>query len=175
MIRPSRNTRIVIALTAVLLLAAAILAVLNADYVRERRDAQSNATFSVAVDGATHTITMDDILALSPAAVTASYNPSDREAEAREYTGVALADIFTSLDIDASGYSSVTFMAADGYASAISAEDARDASNCYIVFEENGVSLGAKEDGGTGPFMMIMAKDVFSQRWCKFLLEVMLK
>ncbi|MDZ7837619.1 MAG: hypothetical protein U5N58_06515 [Actinomycetota bacterium] len=45
----------------------------------------------------------------------------------------------------------------------------------YIAIEKDGQPLGDKDSGGSGPYQIIVKKDTFSQRWCKFLVELELK
>jgi hypothetical protein len=42
----------------------------------------------------------------------------------------------------------------------------------YIVYAIDNKPLGKKEDGGAGPFELVIKNDPFSQRWCKFVSEV---
>jgi len=89
--------------------------------------------------------------------------------------GAVDKSVFDYLGIDYSSAKSVSFTAADGYASALTIAEALDEENCFIVFDEDGKPLGTKENGGSGPYMMILPNDQFSQRWCKFLLEIEIK
>jgi hypothetical protein len=172
----NKNTKIVIAVIIVLTVTVVIFAILNRDNIAERKAMQDSGTFIItAVDGTRYNVTMYDILSLNPHVIDANYKKSGKEPVQKQYTGVSLKRLFDYFDIDYLLTKSVSFTAADGYASAISIDDALDENNCFIVFEEEGEPLGTKESGGKGPFMMILANDQFSQRWCKFLLEVEIK
>ena len=172
----NKNTKIVIAIIAVLTVTVAILAVLNQDYIAEKKAIQDSGTFIItAIDGTRYTVKMDDIMRLDPHVIEANYKKTDKAPVIKQYTGVSLKSLLDSFDIDYLIAKSVSFTAADGYASAISIDDALNEDNCFIVIEEEGEPLGTKESGGKGPFMMILATDQFSQRWCKFLLEVEIK
>jgi hypothetical protein len=105
----------------------------------------------------------------------ANYKKSGQAATNRTFQGVSLKAVVERMGIDYSRYVSVSFLAAAGYASALSIVEAMDDGNCYIVIAEENKPLGTRESGGSGPFMMILANDQFSQRWCKFLLEVNLQ
>jgi hypothetical protein len=168
----SRNTKIVVAAASVLALTVTVLAWLNRGNVEEKRHFQDNGIFLVNAGGEQYTVSMDDIMKLGPRFIDANYKPSGRDPVQRQFTGISLKSLFDYLDVDYSSARSVSFTAADGYASAISIADALDELNCCIVFEEGGTALGTRESGGSGPYMMILAKDQFSQRWCKYLLEL---
>jgi len=168
----SKGTKAVFVTAAVLIAVVAVFAVLNREHIAPKKEAQEAGFFIIHADGQEFAVSMDDILALSPFDITANYKPSGREPVTRIYQGVSLKSIVESLNIDYSGYRSVSFLAADGYASAISLNEAMDGGNCCIVISLDGEPLGTREDGGSGPFMMILPDDQFSQRWCKYLLEV---
>ena len=171
----SRNTKIVMAAAAALLAAVAVFAWLNRGSVAEKKATQDSGTFLVTYGDIQYTVSMEDIEALDPRTIDANYKKSGKNPEPRQYTGVPLVSVFDFLGIDCSAASSVSFTAADGYASALPIADALDEESCYIIIAEGGAPLGTKESGGSGPFMMILALDQFSQRWCKFLMEVAVK
>jgi len=171
----SKNAKIVFIASVALAALVVVFALLNRSYVEPRREAQRTGVFYFLADGERHAVSREDIESLSPFAIDANYKTSGMPAQNKTYRGVSLRAIAESLGIDISAYGSVLFTAADGYASVLSAGDALDSGNCYIVIEEGGLPLGTLEDGGVGPFMMILAHDAFSLRWCKYLLEVSLR
>ena len=164
-----------IILSVLLAIVVAVFAWLNREYVSERREAQRGEVFFVRAGEEEFTISMEDITALSPADITTNYKTTGQAAETRVYQGVSLKAVLDSLAIDYLSFSSVYFFAADGYASSISITEAVDSGICFIAVALNNKALGTKESGGSGPFMMILPNDRFSQRWCKFLLEVTLQ
>jgi len=172
----SRNTKIVIIIIIILTVAAAILAFLNRENIAEKKAMQDSGAFIILSNGDKNIVAMDDIVSLNPRIIDANYKPSGNNTPVKkQYTGISLKSLFDYYDINYSSAKSVSFIAADGYASALPIADALDENNCFIVFEEEGELLGTKENGGKGPFMMILANDQFSQRWCKFLMEVKIK
>ena len=169
------GTKLVIISVAVLCAAVAVFAFLNRENIAAKKEAQEGGFFYFYAGDEEHTVTMEDIEALSPSVIKANYKKNGKESETRYYSGVSLRSVAESLGIDVSGYSSAAFSAADGYASALTITEAMDGENCCIVIAMGGEPLGTKEGGGSGPFMMILPNDQFSQRWCKFLIEVRLK
>ena len=171
----ARGTKLVIVISVLLALIVAVFAYLNREYISVRKVAQDKGVFILRAGGEEFTVSVEDIFALSPVDISANYKTTGRAAETRTYQGVSLKTLIESLGLDYSGFSSVHFFAADGYASALTMAEAMDSGNCYIAVSLNNKPLGTKESGGSGPFMMIRPNDRFSQRWCKFLLEVTLQ
>ncbi len=167
-----KSTLFVIIAVALLVVVVVVFALLNSDGVAEKRKYQDDAEFLIKAGDQTYVVTMEEVLSLNPVEIEAIYKKSGKEPETRNYTGVPFADLVQLKSIDISSYTSVSFTAADGYASALPIEDAMNASDCYIIIAEAGEPLGKKEDGGSGPYRMILPNDQFSQRWCSFLMEV---
>jgi len=156
---------IVIAVIAALAVGVAVLAVLNGKTAIAKKQLRSDAAFLIVAGGMEYRVTMEEFLILEQREIEANYKKSGKDPETRVYTGAPFAEILRLKGIDAGGFNSAAFAAADGYASALPMEDALDEANCFI----------AADDGDDGPFRMILAKDQFSQRWCKLLTDVTLK
>ena len=171
----NKNTKLIIIITAGLIVVVAVFAFLNRENIAGKREAQESGIFFLNDGGREITVTLEDIEALSPFTILANYKKSGQAASTRTFQGVSLKAVVERMGVDFSAHTSVSFIAADGYASALTLAEAMDDGNCYIVIAEENRPLGTRESGGSGPFMMILAKDQFSQRWCKFLLEVNLQ
>ena len=165
-----KSTIVVIAVIAVLAIGVAVLAALNGRDAAGKKQLRDDAVF-VILDGRAQPavtlaeVTMEDFLSLEQRGFEAIYKKSGKDPETRSYTGAPFAEVLRAKGIDPAGFTAAAFSAADGYASAISMEDALDGEGCYI----------AAEIGDDGPFRMILPKDQFSQRWCKMLVDVTLK
>ena len=160
-----KSTIAVIAVLAVLAVGVAVLAVLNGRDAKEKKLLLDDAVFLISANEIEYRITMEDIEALGPREIEANYKKSGKDPESRAFTGVPFAALLRHMGIDTEGLRSAVFSAADGYASALSMERALDENNCFIVID----------DGDEGPYRMILAKDRFSQDWCKLLTDVTLK
>lgn len=169
-----KQNKIVLACVCALLVVIAVFAVLNRENVLLKRQMVESGSFRIVSGEQVYTVSMKDIEALNPAEVAANYKKDGKAPIGKTYTGVPLKRVLDSVGADVSSAKSVSFTAADGYASAVPIQDALNEESCFIVIREGGEALGSKETGGSGPFMMILAQDQFSQRWCKFLLEVTL-
>lgn len=165
---------IIISIVVVLLLAAvAVFAVLNAGDLEKKRTLEANALISVLADGEELAeIDSDLINSLEIKDFSATKDTSETGPEQVSYTGVAIMDILEALDIEPQKYSSLVARAIDGYTVAFNMEEVSSPDNIYIVFKEDGEFLGTKSEGGKGPYMIVVREDQFSQRWCKFLIEL---
>lgn len=87
-----------------------------------------------------------------------------------EYTGVPLKNLFLDAGLSLDNKDAVIVTAADGYSVAIEIGKVLEDDNVYIAYLREGEPLGTKEEGGNGPYQIIISKDAFSQYWCKFAL-----
>jgi len=168
--KQSKGTKIVIITIVVLAVAVVILAILNYSNLAERLALQESGTFLLTVEGYTHTVSPDDLNAIGGVDVSAS-----SRGEQRNFTGVPLAGVFTHFDIDYSGASSVAFRSIDGFTTAVSIAEALDYTNVFVVFREDGEPLGTMNDGGIGPYMVVVVRDSFPNRWARYLMEVIVR
>jgi hypothetical protein len=168
----SRNTKIVVIAAAALTIAVAALALLNMGNVAELRALQESGEFIAEAGGVQYTVSIDDLEAIGPRVISANYKTNLMPAVPKQYTGVSLASLLEYLGADITGAGTVRFFAADGYVSAAPIADALDGDNCFIVYMESGKPLGTMESGGMGPYMVVFVNDIYSQRWCKYLLSV---
>lgn len=160
---------IIIGILVVIIAGAAYL---NAGSLKSKKASQDNATFTIKSGDQTCTVDMNSIKNMGKQTFDANLKSNGKAPVKHTYTGVPLKTIFENKKINTNGKTKVIVKAADGYTSAITMNEAMDDSNVYIVYEIDGKSLGKKENGGSGPFEMIIRNDQFSQRWCKFVLEV---
>jgi len=160
-----KSTIVVIAVIAALAVGVAVLAALNGREAAGKKQLRDDAVFVILAGDAEYRVTMEEFLSLEQREFEAVYKKSGKDPETRYYTGAPFAEVLQMKGVGTAGFAAAAFGAADGYASAISMEDALDTQRCYI----------AADDGGDGPFRMILPKDQFSQRWCKMLVDVTLK
>ena len=164
-----RNTKIIIAILSVLTAAVIVLGILNYGSIEQRRELNERGAFLLTSGDTAHNVTMDILLSIGSEAVS-----SGAGGQTRNFTGVPLAAIFDYFEVDCSNAGAVIFASLDGFTTAISIDEALDRANSFIVFEENGAPLGERENGGIGPYMVVMALDRFQNRWARYLVEVTL-
>ena len=121
----SRNTKIVAITAAALILAMTALAWLNYSYVAERKAVTESGTFLITAGDDQYTVTMDDLMEIGLSVISANYKTYLMPAVQKQYTGVSLKSVFDYFSVDCSGAKSVSFSAADGYASAAPISHAR--------------------------------------------------
>lgn len=171
-----RNLIIILSVVAVLIIVTGVAALLNAGNVKEKKELQKDAVIIFNIgDEEIARADMEYIVGLGEEEFSAVKDTSDTGPDSVKYSGVPLIKIINSLDINIRDMDTVIVKAIDGYTVAIDKEDVLDETNVYVAFKYNGESLGSKTTGGTGPYQIIITKDEFSQRWCKFVSEIEFK
>jgi predicted lipoprotein with Yx(FWY)xxD motif len=171
-----RNTIIIVSVSFVLVLTVGLFAFLNAGNASQKKILQEETLVLISADGKTlGTINMDIIEKTGPVDFSANLDTSDSEPQQHLYTGVLLNDILKKLGINVLDYSSLIAKAVDGYTVAYTTLEIMEEDNIYLAVKKDGKPLGTKNTGGSGPYQIIARKDAFSQRWCKFVVEIELK
>ena len=117
---------------------------------------------------------MEYIKSLDSTTFEAVIRSSGKKPEAAEYTGIPLKTLLLSAEVDLEGRKQITVKGSDGYMAAISITELEE-DGAYIAYEMNGKPIKPRGRGGNGPFQLVLPKDPFSQRWCKFVCEVAMK
>lgn len=120
----------------------------------------------------------DEITSLDNKEFNATEDTSKSGPTSRKYKGILLKDLLNKASIDdiaIKGYSKVLVKGLDGYAIALSVDEVLSGNNVFLAFEKDGKPLGTMKKGGSGPFQLIARSDMFSQRWCKYVYEVVLE
>ena len=169
-----KNKRTLILVIIIVALAAGVglFAVLNAGDIDAKQASQDNAIVTVIEGDVSKTFDLVYLEAFEKVTFSTMMDTSKTGPEEIEFGGVPLAVVLDDLGFSLDNAEQVVFTAADGYASVVSAEEAADSENAYLVYERNGEPSGTKQQGGSGPIEAVIRKDQFSQRWCKFLMEI---
>ncbi|OWZ83835.1 molybdopterin-dependent oxidoreductase [Natranaerobius trueperi] len=163
----------VLTAVAVLVLIVAVTAYLNAGESEERARSQEEATIFINHEGEqVAEVEFDNILDLEQQEFEETLRSSDSPDRDNMYTGVALKDLLADRDISLDEIEQVVTRAVDGYTVALSAEEVLEEDNVYIVYKVNDKPLPPKEEGGSGPYQIVIRNDDFGQRWNKFLMEL---
>jgi len=134
--------------------------------------AAARGVITFVEDGETVAVTgMDDIKGMDGGTFRAVIRSSGKKPEEVEYTGVLLGDMLAGAGINLEGKSLITINAEDGYSTEIAVSDL-ESTKIYIAYEMNGKAMKSKEQGGNGPYQLVIPSDPFSQRWIKFVCEV---
>ncbi len=134
----------------------------------------SKVSLSIVFEGENVELTMDEILSFEKVDFQANVKSSGNDPVLTDFGGVLLNDVLLSLDIQLEDHT-VTFKAEDGYQTMVTAEEVLQQDNVYLVYEREFKRTLSKEEGGTGPFEIVIAQDAFSQRWNKYLVEIIIE
>ncbi len=141
-----------------------------------RTQLNNDAVFEIFDQGnALATYTMEEIEALGASEFKAHLKSSGQAAVEYTYQGVLMKTILEDAGVDFEGKDSAIVTAVDGYAVSVGMDKLMDDDNVYLAYMREGELLGTYEDGGRGPYMMIIRKDQFSQYWCKYAYRVELQ
>lgn len=159
----------------VLALIVAVTAVLNREGLKEKALSQQNAILLIVADGIETEVDFPTIQELPDYTFDAVLKSSGKAPVDTSYTGVQLKDILEASEIHLDGKTQVITKAVDGYTVALSMEEVLEDDNVYIIYKRDGEDLGTREDGGSGPYQVVIRKDQFGQRWNKYLMEIEVK
>lgn len=160
---------------AILALAAAVavLAVLNRDAVFTTLKGLETGEVVVKAEGReVSRFDLDFVKSLPKAEFDDRIKEAGKSAVAAHFGGVQLKDVLKKLGVDIQGYEKITYRAADGYASAGTVEEVNADGKVFVVYEKDGRPTGTRGEGGTGPLEIVIAGEAFSQRNCKYLMEI---
>lgn len=168
----NKQFKLIGAIVLVLMFAIGVTAYMNKDYVEANKTLNEDAVFMIKhEEQIVKSYTMSDIQALGEIEITATKDTSNSGPEDHVYVGVPLIKVYEDAGIKVSESSTIINMAADGYTVALKGEKVLDEDNVILTYKVDGQLLGSREAGGNGPYMIIVAKDQFSQYWCKYALS----
>ncbi len=170
----NNQAKILLVIIAVLVIMITIFSRLNAGDVSYKKELEMNAVFELKSGETTVQITMDDMLSLNPVPVSAVMDTSNTDPTDVSFSGVELKDVFEFADMEISS-ETIEVRSLDGYTSALTKEEIMTEDNVYICLAMDDEPLKPKSEGGMGPYLMIIKSSEFSQRWCKFVQEVVIQ
>jgi len=168
-----RNLIIIGSILGILIIVVAVFAVLNAGNIGEKKELEADKTIIIkSADNEIGKADMDFIISAGQKEFTAIMDTSKTGPKEHSFTGVLLKDVLEKMGINIDDYTMFTVKAIDGYTVAFENGEVKDDDNIYIAYKMDGKELGTKASGGNGPYQVIVRKDQFSQRWCKFVVEI---
>lgn len=168
----SKKLWILVIIIAILTAAVAVFAILNAGNIEDKQQSQNNATVTVIADEREETFNLEYLESFGKEEFSTTVDTSETDPQEQIFGGVPLATVLQELGFSLDNKEQVVFTAADGYTTVVTALEAADVQNVYLVYERDNKPLGTKQQGGTGPIEVVIAKDQYAQRWCKFLMEI---
>ena len=171
-----RNKKIIFIVLAVLVLTVSVTAYLNRKTIADKREKQKQALVTLQQKGEqVETVNLGFIKKQKPDTFNKQLDTSDSGPVKHSYTGVPLKNILQAVEIKVSEKSRVVVKAIDGYTVALTGKEVLQPGNVYLVYKSDGQLLKGKQEGGTGPYRLVIKGDQFGQRWCKFVTEVNVK
>ncbi|HHU29205.1 MAG TPA: molybdopterin-dependent oxidoreductase [Firmicutes bacterium] len=158
-----------------LIVIVGVFAFLNREGLKDKKLSQENAIITIVADGTEYEVSFTEIQELEEVEFPAALRSSGKPPVDTSYTGVELKDILEKKGIETTGKTQVITKAIDGYSVALSMEEVLANDNVYVVYKRDGKDLGTKEEGGSGPYQIVIRQDEFGQRWNKFLMEIEIK
>ncbi len=162
-------------LITALVLAVLVLSLLNGDRVAEKKKIEEDAAFMVSLQDDSVIYHLSDLKEMEPNTFEAVLKTNGKDPLVFQYEGVELRNILSSSGVDLSLYETVVLTAIDGYSVAYSTEEVMEPGNVYLVYAREGELLETREEGGRGPYQTVVVSDQFSNRRCKFAVEVELR
>ena len=159
----------------ILIIITGVFAFINREMVKDNKEAHENAEIIIKGEGSETKLSFEDIANLGEEEFTAILDTSDSDPKEHSYTGIPLVNIIEKAGINIEDKKQIIVKGIDGYTIALSSKEVMDKDNVYLVYKLNGKFLKGKEEGGSGPYQIIVRKDEFSQRWCKFVVEMEVK
>lgn len=149
-----------------------VTAHLNLKTVEVKKELEENAEFIIKDNGKEIAkFNMKEIRSLGEIDFSANLKTNGKEPIPYTYTGVSLKKLFEKHEINLKDKSAIIVTSIDGYTVAVDINKVLEDDNVYLAYMREGEALGNREDGGKGPYQMIISKDKFSQHWCKFAVE----
>lgn len=169
------TNRTIGAIIVILIIIMGVFAFMNREIVKDVQEAQENREIIVKDDQGETKLIFDDIVQLDEEEFTATLDTSDTDPEEQSYTGIPLIKVIEKAGITIEDKNQIIVRGIDGYTVAFGTQELMDKDNLYLAYKHNGKFLKSKREGGSGPYQIIARKDQFSQRWCKFVVEIELR
>ena len=114
------------------------------------------------------------LVAMEVVEFTVTIRPGTDREDIRQYRGVALADILAYFNIDEG--TSLIFHSYDGFAAGITMAEALDRQQAFIAIWQDGQYFAHRGDyWGVAPFQLVMAQDIFAQRFARYITEIVVQ
>lgn len=168
------NKRLLIVVSIIIVLSITVLfsLKLSQESIENRKRTLKNAEIILKFDQEKKVLNIDTIREIGQEEFDAILDTSTTDPSLHKYTGVEIKDILTYFNVDIKDRKALIVTGVDGYSVAYSIDELLEESNIYISYMEDGKYLGKRKDGGRGPYESIIVSDQFSNRRCKWLIEI---
>ena len=125
------------------------------------------------IDG--HFLDMEELRTLQEREFSATIRPGTEREEIRSYRGFALRDILEHVGIDAPE-ANIIIHSYDGFAAGISMSEALLENQAYIAIWQDGQYFVERDNyWAIAPFQLVMAQDIFAQRFARYIVEIVIE
>lgn len=163
--KTSKAAIFIIVLLIVVFLAALSM---NKSEIESRRALLESSTIEIKQEDQSDMVGLEVLKSLGFEKFEAVLDTSSTDASLYEYSGIQLVKLLVELGYEIHEKDRIIATGADGFSVAYSGEEVLEDGNIYIAVMEEGNYLGGIEDGGSGPYEIIVIKDSFSNRRCKW-------
>jgi hypothetical protein len=162
-----RSTVFIISMLLVLICATALLA-----WANYRNNGGGNPEeLRISSAGSDIVLQREELFDLELREFRTIMNTSSGSSDNIDCEGASLRSLLEHAGIPFRRTSTISAHGADGYVATYSGAEVEDES-IYLVLFVDGVPLEGRKAGGMGPFMTVVRRDQFAQRWCKYLTEI---
>lgn len=171
MMKSYNRTAIILILILAAVFAAALI--MNRDMSERRRELLESSAIVLRWEDGEETLSLEDIRLAGEEIFTGTLDTSSSEPSEHKYRGVQLSSVLMIyLKADYSEWEKVVVSGADGFSVAYSRDEVQQSGNLYLAYMEDGEYLGDMDSGGRGPYETIILSDIFSNRRCKWVVEI---
>ncbi|MEG0753343.1 MAG: hypothetical protein RR461_05890 [Angelakisella sp.] len=163
------SSKLIIIISIVLVLVVGVFAYLNLNLSKEKSAMSLKGEIAI-ITGDTEfaRITPDFLEGLTAETFTATQKSSGKDPFERTFTGIPLIHVLNEKKVSLETAKQVLMGSLDGYSVALSPEEVSDKDNVWLVWAADGEPLDSK----AAPYMIVIRKDPFSQRWSKMLCQI---
>ncbi|HHZ02665.1 MAG TPA: hypothetical protein GX396_07025 [Tissierellia bacterium] len=168
-----KRVAIVITIIIILTIILIISLYLNRDLVEKKKEILEKAEIILKYEDREVILNKENIM-LYDEEFEAVLDTSTSGPSNHTYKGIQLKDLLGNNNVNLQN-KTIIIKGVDGFAVAYSSEEVLKDKNIYIAYMEDGKYLGSRESGGTGPYQSIIVSDTFSNRRCKWIIEIEVK
>ncbi|MCR3955243.1 MAG: hypothetical protein NUK57_03035 [Gudongella sp.] len=164
-----------LAIYTILILAIIFIAALlmNMDERERRKELLESSQIVLRWEDGEETLSLEDIRLAGEETFKGTLDTSSSDPSEHQYIGVQLSSILMIyLKADYSEWEKVVVSGADGFSVAYGRDEVQQSGNLYLAYMEDGEYLGDMDSGGRGPYETIILSDMFSNRRCKWVVEI---
>lgn len=156
----------------ILVIIVGVFAFINRQAIEDKKQDHKEMNVIIKRGEKETTFSHDEILEFGEEEFKANLKSSGKKAVEYIYTGVPLIKLLQSAEIEIKEENQINVKSIDGYTVALRGDEVLDEENIYLSYKIDGELMKLREDGGNGPYQMIIRKDQFSQRWAKYVVEI---